>query len=146
MKINKQQLKIFCLVIILMNLVSTVLGVVYYAVPLITLFWLWNFQGIVMLISWFLNVLLIYINDRLLVKSDDTGRKINLICYLFLVFIIIAMLLLFNYSYTFSYGGSITLINITMSIFAIFVIAIFGIILAYFDIKNLENRGVWKFE
>lgn len=146
MKINKNQLKIFCIVLIVLNLISVILGVIYYALSTTALWWLWNLQGIIMIISWLFNMLLVYINDRVLNKSDRIGRKINLLSYLFLVFTIIAMLLLFFYTFIGSLVDFSLIIDFILALLAFIGIAIFGISLAYFDIKNLENRSVWKFE
>lgn len=146
MKINKNQLKIFCIVLIVLNLISVILGVIYYALSTTALWWLWNLQGIIMIISWLLNMMLVYINDRVLNKSDRIGRKINLLSYSFLVFTIIAMLLLFFYTFIGSLVDFSLIIDFILALLACIGIAIFGISLAYFDIRNLENRSVWKFE
>ena len=146
MKLNKQQLKTLSFIIIVFNLISIILGILYYAVPTTILFWLWNLTGIIMFISWLLNTLLIYVNDRIVMKSDTTGKKINLLCYGFLVFIIITMLLLFFNTLTLSFIANISILITSWALLSIIGVAIFGIILAYMDIKNLVNRGVWKFE
>jgi hypothetical protein len=84
MKINKRQFKIFCLIVVALNVISVSLGLLYYALLTTTLLWLWNLQGIVMLISWLLDIILIYINDRMLISTEILGQKINHICNYFL--------------------------------------------------------------
>ncbi|GAG58730.1 unnamed protein product [marine sediment metagenome] len=146
MKINKQQLKLFCLTIIVLNIISLVLGLIYYAMVTTRLWWLWNVQGIIMFLSWLLNILLVYINDRILIKSHVIGKKLNRLCYYSLVFTIIAMFLLFFHTFIVSLVDSSLIIELVMSLGAFIGIAAFGIALAYLDIKNLEERGVWKIE
>jgi len=146
MKIPKQKLKYFCLIVIVLNLVSAILGVLYYALSTTTLFWLWNLQGIIMFISWILNLLLVYINDRILMKSDTMGKKMNLLSYGFLAFIIFAMFFFTIHSLTTSFIDPPMIISYFLALFALIGIAIFGILLAYLDIKNLEKRGVLNVE
>jgi len=146
MKINKLHLKTFCLIIIVLNLITAVLGVLYYALSTTRLFLLWNLQGIIMYISWLLNILLVYINDRILIKSDSKGKKMNLLSYGFLAFIIFAMFFFTIHSLTTSFIDPPMIITYALALLALIGIAIFGILLAYLDIKNLENRGVLKFE
>ena len=146
MKINKLQLKTFCLIIIVLNLISTVLGVLYYALSTTRLFWLWNLQGIIMFISWILNLLLIYINDRVLIKSDTMGKKMNLLSYGFLAFILFAMLFFTIHSLTTSFIDPPMIISYGLALLALIGIAIFGTLLAYLNIKNLGKRGIFKVE
>ena len=146
MKINKQQLRMFCSTTIVLNIVSLVLGLIYYAISTTQLWWLWNVQGVIMIISWLLNMLLVYINDRVLIKSNEIGKRINLLSYIFLVYTIIAMFMLFFYTFIVSFVDISTSIVIVLALSGFIGIAVFGIILAYLDIKNLENRSVWKIE
>ncbi|MFX0137983.1 MAG: hypothetical protein ACFFDN_30355 [Candidatus Hodarchaeota archaeon] len=146
MKITKQQLRYFCLIVIVLNLVSVILGVFYYAFSTTTLFWLWNIQGIIMFISWLLNILLVYINDRVLMKSDAIGKKINLLSYGFLAFIIFAMFFFIIHSLTTSFIDPPLLISYVLALLALIGISIFGVLLAFLDIKNLERRGVLNVE
>ena len=146
MKINKQQLRMFCSTTIVLNIVSLVLGLIYYAISTTQLWWLWNVQGVIMIISWLLNMLLVYINDRVLIKSNEIGKRINLLSYIFLVYTIIAMFMLFFYTFIVSFVDISTSIVIVLAFSGFIGIATFGILLAYLDIKNLENRSVWKIE
>lgn len=146
MKINKIQLKYFCWIIIIFNLITAVLGVLYYTLSTTRLFWLWNLQGILMFISWILNLLLVYINDQILIKSDNIGKKMNLLSYAFLAFIIFGMFFFTIHSLTTSFIDPPIIVTYALALLALIGIAIFGILLAYLDIRNLENRGVWKFE
>ena len=99
-----------------------------------------------MIISWLLNMLLVYINDRVLIKSNEIGKRINLLSYIFLVYTIIAMFMLFFYTFIVSFVDISTSIVIVLALSGFIGIAVFGIVLAYLDIKNLENRSVWKIE
>ena len=146
MKINKQQLKIFCLTIIVLNIISLILGLIYYAMVTTRLWWLWNVQGIIMFLTWLLNMLLVYINDRILIKSHVIGKKLNRLSYYSLGFTIIAMLLLFFHTFIVSFVDNSLIIDLILALGAFIGIAAFSIALAHLDIKNLEERGVWKIE
>lgn len=146
MKINKQQLKIFCLTIIVLNIISLILGLIYYAMVTTRLWWLWNVQGIIMFLTWLLNMLLVYINDRILIKSHVIGKKLNRVSYYSLGFTIIAMFLLFFHTFIVSFVDNSLIIDLILALVAFIGIAAFSIVLALLDIKNLEDRGVWKIE
>jgi mannose/fructose/N-acetylgalactosamine-specific phosphotransferase system component IIC len=59
---------------------------------------------------------------------------------------IVAMLLFFFYKLTGSFTDAFPIVPIVLPIVALVGIAVFGIFLAFFDLKNLESKGVWKFE
>lgn len=146
MKIKKHQLKIFCLTLIGLNIISLVIGLIYYAIASTRLWWIWNVQGIIMFLSWLLNMFLVYINDRILIKSHVIGKKLNRLSYYSLGFTIIAMLLLFFHTFIVSFVDNSLIIDLILALGAFIGIAAFSIALAYLDIKNLEERGVWKIE
>jgi len=79
-------------------------------------------------------------------KSDTMGKKMNLLSYGFLAFIIFAMFFFTIHSLTTSFIDPPMIISYFLALFALIGIAIFGILLAYLDIKNLEKRGVLNVE
>jgi len=103
-----------------------------------------------MIIAWLGTFVLIFINDLILVKTDKIGKKINYFCYYCLTFYVLAWIFLLINA-----GLSSIVHTADMAMFTIlglityigfFGMALFGIYLAYLDIKNLENRGAWNLE
>ncbi len=148
MKLKKEQFKIYNFFILLINLITLVLGIIYFTYPICSI--LWDILGVIMIIAWFGTFGLIFIIDIVLVKTDKIGKKINHFCYYCLVFYVLAWIFLLINA-----GLSSIVHTADMAMFTIlglityigfFGMALFGIYLAYLDIKYLENRGAWNFE
>ncbi|MCK4281151.1 MAG: hypothetical protein KAX10_03470 [Candidatus Lokiarchaeota archaeon] len=148
MKLKKEQFKIYNFFILLINLITLVLGIIYFTYPICSI--LWDILGVIMIIAWFGTFGLIFIIDLVLVKTDKIGKKINHFCYYCLVFYVLAWIFLLINA-----GLSSIVHTADMAMFTIlglityigfFGMALFGIYLAYLDIKYLENRGAWNFE
>lgn len=148
MKLKKEQFKIYNFFILLINLITLVLGIIYFTYPICSI--LWDILGVIMIIAWFGTFGLIFIIDLVLVKTDKIGKKINHFCYYCLVFYVLAWIFLLINA-----GLSSIIHTADMAMFTIlglityigfFGMALFGIYLAYLDIKYLENRGAWNFE
>lgn len=148
MKLKKEQFKIYNFFILLINLITLVLGIIYFTYPICSI--LWDILGVIMIIAWFGTFGLIFINDLVLVKIDKIGKKINHFCYYCLVFYVLAWIFLLINA-----GLSSIVHTADMAMFTIlglityigfFGMALFGIYLAYLDIKYLENRGAWNLE
>lgn len=148
MKLKKVQFKIYNFFILLINLITVILGIIYFAYPIYSI--LWDILGVIMIIAWLGTFVLIFINDLILVKTDKIGKKINHFCYYCLTFYVLAWIFLLINA-----GLSSIVHTADMAMFTIlglityigfFGMALFGIYLAYLDIKNLENRGAWNLE
>ncbi len=148
MKLKKEQFKIYNFFILLINLITLVLGIIYFTYPICSI--LWDILGVIMIIAWFGTFGLIFIIDLVLVKTDKIGKKINHFCYYCLVFYVLAWIfLLIN-------AGLLSIVHTAdramftilglITYIGFFGMALFGIYLAYLDIKYLENRGAWNFE
>ena len=148
MLLKKEQFKIYNYFILLINLITLVLGIIYFAYPICSI--LWDIFGVIMIIAWFGTFGLIFINDLVLVKTDKIGKKINHFCYYCLAFYVLAWIfLLTNAGYS-SVVPTTDVVRSTifglMTYIGFFGMALFGIYLAYLDIKYLENRGAWNLE
>lgn len=133
--------------LIILNLASIILGIIYLAIEVYNI--VWDIFGVILLITLFGNVLLIYLNSAKVNRSTKLGNKINLLCYIYLIFMIVGIILIF---------GSIMLIQMSYTsdilsnigkYIALFVgyfgILGFGLGFAYLDFKNLDNREIWDF-
>lgn len=148
MKLTKKQIKIYNFFILLINVITVILGIIYFIYPIYSI--LWDIFGVILTIAWFGTLGLILINDLILVKTDEIGKKINHFCYYYLVFFILAWIFLLinegisSIIHTADIAMFIILGLITYIGF--FGMALLGMLLAYLDIKNLENRGAWNLE
>ncbi|MHA1294534.1 MAG: hypothetical protein ACTSQJ_17985 [Promethearchaeota archaeon] len=135
-------------IIIFLNISTIICGIIYFIIPIYSIFW--DIFGVLMVLTWILNFFLIYITGELLKKSNEIGKRINQMCYIFIVFFIIAMLLFVISDLLLSITTETNAIWLFLFVIPVYIgffgISLFGIYFSYFNLKNLENRGVWKFE
>ena len=135
---------------IIFNLLALIFGIVYLmlgSLGIVFVFVLWDIFGVIMLIAFFNNFLLIYIIDLRLSKNTQLGNRLNITCYIFLIFVIFGMLLIFlgNLSYIRIYSTNPEdAINSYVNIYVgYFGILLFGMFIALLCVKNLKNRDLW---
>jgi len=128
-----------------LNAASIIFGILYLSIPIYTV--VWNIFGVILLISLFCNVLLVYLNDRELNKVSKSGNRLNLLCYGYLIFMIAAMLGMFlgNHYISGTYSND-SVIGYGVVYFSYFGLLAFGIVIAYLDIRTLSNSKVWDTE
>jgi predicted esterase len=145
-KINKAfTIKNVSYVSIILNLASIIFGIFYLAIPIYT--FIWDIFGVIILLALFGNVLLIWLNSIKLNKSTKLGNRINILCYIYLLFIILAMIGIAFNNFMISITYSNALIDNLSSYFRMYLyyfgLLVFGICLAVIDLKNLNNRTIW---
>ena len=139
--------------LLLLNLMSIIFGIVYLVsatVGIVYVFIVWDVFGIIIIIALLGNILLVYLNSINLNKTTKLGNKLNLMCYLYLIFMIFAMMWLMQgnsrYASTYSYvltDNIYSYILVFMSYFGVFA---FGTVISYIDFKNRDNRELWNVE
>ena len=122
-----------------LNITCIKLGITYIIIPIYNI--VWDIFGIILIIALFGDFLLIYLNSVHLNKTTKIGNRLNLLCYIFLIFSIIAMLgiLLGNFLISISYT------NINPSLSVMVYINYFGLLgfsalIAILDIINLNKN------
>jgi acetyl esterase/lipase len=132
-------------VLIILNLACIILGVFYVIIPIYNL--LWEIFGIILFITLFGNLLLVYLNTIKLNKTTKVGNRLNLVSYVYLIFIILGMLIIpiSNFFISITYSS---LIRDNIGLYGLIFIFYFGILLfgesiAYIDYKKVDNRGIW---
>ena len=134
--------------LIILNLACIVLGLLYFIIPIYTL--IWDIFGIILFITLFGNLLLVYLNMLKLNKTTNLGNRLNLACYIYLIFIIFGMLLIpiSNFLISIAYSNKIidNLGIYTIVLFFYFGILIYGESIAFIDYKNRDNRGIWDLQ
>ncbi|TFF88744.1 MAG: hypothetical protein EU550_00740, partial [Promethearchaeota archaeon] len=132
--------------LLILNLVNIIFGILYIFLQISSI--IWYILGILIFINFISNFFLIYINKKKLNKESKLGRRINYLCYFYLVFLNIAMLLMLfgNILINFTYSNelSITIGFNFMVYLGFFGILGIGTLLSYLDIKNLGNKDLWK--
>jgi len=133
---------------IILNSVTIILSIFYIAIPIYSI--IWDALGVILSITIFQDFLLVYLTSHKINKSSKLGNKLNLICYIYLIFVIVASmgLLVGNLLVSsiisnelIAYLGAYTIVYISY-----FGILIFAIVIASLDIRHLYNRTLWKFE
>jgi len=135
---------------ILLNLISILFGIIYLtsaSLGIIYIFVLWDIFGIIIIVTLFCNLLLTYLNTIRLNKTTKLGNKLNLLCYIYLMFVNVAMFLIIlgNILPSASYSNLLTdnLMAYGLLVLGYFGVLGFGIIIAFVDIRNLETKELW---
>ncbi len=133
---------------VLLNPICIICGISYLILPIYTIFW--DVFGILIILTLFIDGLLVYLSSIKVNKATKLGKKLNLICYVYLVFMILALMgiiggnLLIYANYTNSIlnslGGYFLVYFCYISLFA------FSLLIALFDIKHINNRILWNSE
>ena len=132
---------------IVLNLASIILGFVYIiTISFYNIFW--DILGIIYLISLFSNFLLVFLDSIRLNKKNKLGRRLSIIGYLYLITTTLAMIgmlagnLLISINYSSDFIANLK--SYMMIWISYFGLLIFGIIISYFNIKNLNNTKLWE--
>ncbi|MFX0031961.1 MAG: alpha/beta hydrolase [Candidatus Hodarchaeota archaeon] len=131
---------------IILNPICIISGIFYLFFPQYNIFW--DLFGILIIITLFVNGLLVYINSIKVNKTIKIGKKLNLICYIYLGFMILALmgimggnlLIYSNYSTLTVYSG----IGYFLVYFCYFSIFGFNFLIALYDIINIKNEQLWN--
>jgi len=130
----------FCL-----NITSIILGIIYITIPIYTI--IWDIFGVILIISLFCNLLLIYLNIKKINKTIKIGKWLNIMCYCFLGVTIFAMLGMSqgigNIQSTYSNALTANLFSYVLIYVSFFGLLVFGAVIAFLDIKNLGNQELW---
>ena len=128
----------------LLNILSIGFSISFLIVQTYNIFW--DIFGILLLITWFGNLLLIYLNSNNINRETKIGNLINLLGYFYLIFSICAIYMIIrgNMLITSTYSNNIkdTWRNYGMIYFGIFGLLSFGFIVSVLNIKNLNQKEV----
>ena len=146
-KMKKTIMKACCKISILFNILMFCFGITYLIIPFYNI--LFDIFGIVLISSWLINILILYLDEQYLVKTSSIGKQINRFTYYYIILFIVGILVIVNgvFFLTIIIEGNIIIFFMHLAIFiGLFDIAIMGIYLAVITYINLEKRGVWIFE
>ena len=128
-----------------LNLTSIVLGIIYLVIPIYNI--VWDILGVILIITLFTNLLLMFLNGCKLNMNMKLGRNLNLLSYIFIFINGLALILMalgnILISVTYSNDLFYNLGWYLMVYFGYFGLLSFGAFLAVFNIKNLKNDDLW---
>ncbi|MCP4760752.1 MAG: hypothetical protein GY870_03155, partial [archaeon] len=141
-------LKNTCVVLLLMNIASIVLGISYLAIQSYNI--IWDLFGIILLGSLFGNIILIHNTWKKINNNSKIGNRINLLFYGYLVFSVFAMPLMFlcNFLISNSYSNEISdnIVMVSIVYISYFGLLLIGIGIIYLILSNIDNIGLWSSE
>ncbi|MFX1497919.1 MAG: alpha/beta hydrolase [Promethearchaeota archaeon] len=131
---------------IILNPICIVSGIFYLIFPTYNAYW--DILGILIIVTLFTNGLLVYINSIKVNKASKLGKRLNLICYGYLGFTILALmgimggnLLIYSSYQALSVNSEFGYFLIYFCYFSLFGFTFF---IAIFDIKNIKHKILWN--
>jgi acetyl esterase/lipase len=129
-----------------LNSICIILGIVYIITPTYSI--LWDIFGILLSITLFENLFLAYFTSVRVNKSTKLGNRINLFCYMNILFTILAYLCMIIGNILLSSSLSYRLIDnlgaYTLIHLCFFGILIFALSMSIINIKNNKNKTLWN--
>lgn len=144
MKITKIQVKYFCIITLGGNISSIILGILHYVIGLNIV--IGTIFSTIIVLTWFLNTLLIIINDYKIVKSSHEGKRINYLGYGFIGVQIIAIFLLVGGLFILNANWFSPILRYSLIFIGFFSFFSYGTIFSYINLKAIDYREVWKLE
>lgn len=140
----------FCKSLVVLNLLTTCFGIAFQVIS--TYNFLFDITGILLVCSWLMNLYLIYVLDKLLVKTNKTGKAINRYCYYFIIFFILAIfIMLIGVLFqsiilkrqVYVVGTILYHVNISIGLIGVAGLAIY---LSILTLVTIDKREVFNFE
>ncbi|MCK4282575.1 MAG: hypothetical protein KAX10_10690 [Candidatus Lokiarchaeota archaeon] len=144
MRIKKNQMNYYFLITLGLNLTSIVMGILYFVIgPDLIFGFLFS---IILVISWFLDIGLILLDDFKLAKNNATGKILNRLGYGFVCFQIFGVFCMVGGLFLLNADWTSPLVQYPLIFISFFGFFLFGSILAYLNIKKLDIPEAWNFE
>ncbi len=84
MKFQKNQIKHVSLLTLVLNILSNIMGLIYFIIgPVIIIFGV--IFGIILILTWFLNIGLVFLDEYCVEKNNYSGKILNRTGYGFLI-------------------------------------------------------------
>ncbi|MGV9171349.1 MAG: hypothetical protein ACOC44_13700 [Promethearchaeia archaeon] len=139
-----------CKIAVVLNLLTVCFGIAFQVISTYNIFF--DVTGFLLVLSWIINLYLIYELDKNLVKTNKMGKIINRYTYYFLIFFIAAIfLILIGVLFQsiilrgdiFVLGTILYHVNISIGFIGI---AALGIYLSILTLLNIDKREVFEIE
>ncbi len=106
-----------------------------------------NFAGSILILTIFADIFLIYFSEIYLNKNSSFGRRLNILCYLFLFNGFLTLLLIFsgNFIFPILYFNQKNIILFPRGLISInlLVLLSFGLLLSVFHLKKHDQTDFW---
>ena len=139
----KKNINFCCKASFLLNALTINFVIVYFIIPISTI--IHDIFGLVLIVSWLLNILLIHQIDKRIIKTSDMGKKINRYSFVYIVVFIAGMLLLTSGVTLLSFPLISVVLSYALILAGSISISGLGLMLAVIISSSLEKRGVWSF-
>lgn len=139
-----------CKLSAVLNLLTICFGIAYFIIPVHSI--MLDIFGVILFASWLMNIFIIYVVDKYLVKSTEKGRKINIFLFYYIGFFLIGILLMvmsvaISNFLMIGVGESIIFLIVSIDMLVgLLGIAALGVYLSILTYTNLEKTGVFIFE
>ncbi len=149
-EVPKKILNNSCFLSIFLNILTICFGISYFIISIQSI--LLDIFGVILVLSWLMNILILYLDDKYLNKNNEIGNSLNHIMYYYIFFFIIGILLIMLSIFisNFLLIGDFSLILAVILDIDLFIgfigIGIFGIYLAIKTLSLIDRRGVFSFE
>ena len=133
-----------------LNILTICFGIAYFIVPVHSI--LLDIFGLILLASWFVNIFIISLDDRNLVKHSAKGRSINRFLFYYLVFFLLGLVLMIlslSLSNFLLIGENTEIISFFVyfcTLTGLLGIATLGFLLTLITHLNLDKKEVFNFE
>lgn len=144
MRIKKKQMNNYFLITFGLNLATMVMGILYFVIGPDLIFGF--LFGIILVISWFLDIGLVLLDDFKLAKNNATGKILNRLGYCFVFFQIFGAFCMVGGLFLLNADWTSALVHYSLIFISFFGFFLFGSILAYLNIKKLDIPEAWNFE
>lgn len=127
---------------LLFNILTISFMIVYYIIPSYNI--LYHVFGIILVFTFFIDILMILLIDKYLVKSSTIGKKLNQLSFYYIGCFIIGVLLMLIGVILMSFLIEGELLFITLISIGVYLITGLGAILSMLFQSSINKRGVWS--
>ena len=147
-KTPKNLIKFYCKLSLLLNLLSIVFSISNFLIPIESN--VFSFVGLIVVCSWLINILLLYLENHYIDKANSIGMRINRTSYKFIfIFILLILFSIFSsiiFQSAMNLEGFYVILVPLFILLGIVLISIFGIFFTVLISNSLEISGVWNFD
>jgi len=130
---------------IILNLASIIMGIMYLTNPVYSI--LWDVFGVILIITLIGNLVLVFVTTNHLNKTSKEGNRLNILCYFYLVYTILAMFFMLGgnllISVTYSNDISWMFAGYMLVFSGYFGLLVLGLLIAYWNAKTLGDARLW---
>lgn len=140
MNLTRLNIKYFNILALFLNLANISLGIIYIIIGLNSI--LLIFFSLFLILAWFVNILILLLNDHNFVRKSKHGTMVNIFSYLFLIFQFLFVLMIVGGLFLLNADWSSAVIQYSLIYTGFFGYFLFGGILSSLNLKQFKEREV----